>query len=135
MIDIKRRRLFFAASGFLAIPGGLFGRLAIAPDTQSEYAPLMRDLRELFADIDAALGIGEAYLNSCTSHDLTARLLHGAGVEPRRPWRVNKADFQALRDKDFEASDTILVQGWLMARAEVCACALLAHLCKGQSVR
>jgi len=130
---MQRRRFIIAVSGFLAIPGNWINRQSGGHALQTRQPPLLEDLKKLFADLDSAMNIGRAYLGSCKSNNLMAHLLHGLDIDPHASRRFNKTAFQLLRQKDFNESNTVLVHGWLMARSEVSACALLALLHKGRS--
>ena len=89
--------------------------------------PLAEGLAEIFGDIKAAVLIGEVYLQRYPDEGHLARLLSGVGIDPRTPAAFNAARFHRRRQQDLRDGNTLLLDGWLMARSELCACALLAY--------
>lgn len=90
-------------------------------------APLVAGLADLFSDPAAAIGIGKVYLRDCSGKGLPAYLLSGVGIGPGAPRHLSQTEFHRSRLRDFEEGKTLLIGGWIMARSEICACALLAY--------
>ena len=125
---MKRRYALIAIASIPAISVQWLPRLLADKAGLDESVRLMRDLEGLFTDIATAIDVGETYLTSCGHPDVTKQLLHGIGIGPAAARSFDRKEFDLLRQKDFAQSNTLLVQGWLLARSELCACALLASL-------
>lgn len=90
-------------------------------------APLVAGLTDLFSDPAAAIDIGKVYLRDWSGKELPACLLSGVGVSPSTPRYLSQTEFHRRRLRDFEEGKTLVIGGWIMARSELCACALLAY--------
>lgn len=102
-------------------------RTAMADSGEPEQEPLVAGLTDLFSDPAAAIEIGNVYLQDCPGSELPQCLLSGVGFGPAAPRRLEPAEFHRRRLRDFEHGNTLLLDGWIMARSELCACALLAY--------
>ncbi len=91
-----------------------------------DRALLVSGLTELFSDVKTATDVGELYLRTYSGNVSLAHLLSGVGIDPQSSRVLSSADFHSRRQRDFQEGQTVLINGWLMARSELCACALLA---------
>lgn len=114
------RRDVLLALGALALGGSLGPRGGATP-----VGPSGLDLAARLRDPDAARALGFRYLEQRPDErDLSflhAATLAGAG-EGRRSVESLRARF---RD-DFRRGDTVLIDGWVLARTECRLCALVA---------
>jgi hypothetical protein len=124
---MKRRNFTFF---IIAIVSGATAKWIERPRSglllTAENASLIAGLKNLFVDVETAADVGEAYLRSFTGNDLPGHLLAGVGIDPQTPRALQSAEFHRQRQKDFQDGETVVLEGWLMARSELCACALLA---------
>jgi hypothetical protein len=118
----------------LIVIAGLMGTVskwATRPDARyapsQDYMLLVQGLSEIFRDTDAAVNVGEAYLRNHPDNNILAHLLSGIGLDPQKSAVLSPADFHHRRQNDFEQGRTVLFNGWVMARSELCACALLTY--------
>jgi len=82
-------------------------------------------LLELFTDQEAPRFLGQRYLD-LYPHQRARALLLAKRIQSVRP-QTSGALKQMLtrqREADFQNGETVLVDGWLLARSEVEACAL-----------
>ena len=81
-------------------------------------------LRQIFGDLDAARLIGRTYLQYYPDDAECQTFLEEFLAS--KVW--DRVDFRkkisAQRKRDFEDGDTVIVDGWVLARAEARACAL-----------
>jgi hypothetical protein len=119
----RRGVLLAVMTGLLAAAGRRLGR----SDPEAGAVLPVQGLAELFTDLEAAAAVGAAYLRTLEGDDPLARLLAGAGVEPQAPLKVRVAQFHERRRQDFLKGETVLIDGWILARSELCACGLLAY--------
>jgi hypothetical protein len=88
-------------------------------------------VQELIGDLKGVRAIGARYLALAPEERDAARLarLLFAGIaEARRPFAGVDALRRAIgahRERDFAAGDTVLVDGWILARTEARLCALV----------
>lgn len=122
---LSRRR--FARDMFAALIGSLAIALPALPRTT-----LAADLAALVGRRESAERIGRRYL-ATLSADIGRLHLLGASPMLRRVVRATRREPQAaarlLRqgiDDDFRRADTVVVDGWVLARTEARLCALIA---------
>ena len=125
-LNIKRRGVLLAIAAAL-IPGSLDGICWLhrfgAPKTLAEA---------MFSDLATARMIGTRYLiqaaHECDAAVLTAELPAGCAAPPASLHSV--ADMRKLidaqRTRDFATGDTVIIDGWILARTEARLCALTA---------
>lgn len=83
---------------------------------------------DFWHDPKSARAVGERYL-AIAPHERDRALLQeavfGAGPsgQPRSPEAL-RARISELREQDFIAGDTVLIDGWMMARTEARLCAM-----------
>ncbi len=90
---------------------------------------LKRDLSRFLADVPDPRGIGEEYLAAQGGKANAARLLAALDKSPapaREGGRVLR--WRRRRLRDFEREHVVVVDGWVLARAEAEACALFYML-------
>lgn len=81
---------------------------------------------DIFRDPTAAQTIGRAYL--ATNPDLNLRvLLRDAGLSEDVRGQGPRTRVCARSAEDFAKGDTVLVNGWVLSRAEASACGLAAR--------
>lgn len=122
----RRGFLFAFIGGLLVAAGTRFNRTRGNSAASFERTLLVSGLTDLFEDVEAAVVVGEAYLRTLEGDDVLGHLLFGAGIEPRTPRMLRPAAFHRRREQDFLDGKTLLMEGWIMARSELCACGLLA---------
>ncbi len=77
----------------------------------------------MFSDPDNARVVGRVYLQANPRHANRAYLQRQLGEEHSQdPIK----SFENRRQQDFLNGNTVAVDGWVLANAEVCVCALLA---------
>jgi len=88
-------------------------------------AEIKECLLELFTDQDAPGLLGQRYLDLYPHHRARALLLamRIQSVRPQTSWALKRM-LTRQRESDFQNGETVLVDGWLLARSEVEACAL-----------
>lgn len=124
---MKRRRFIgLTIAGLLGMASAHAGRTGRRAGAAPGAMPPVHGLADLFTDTAAARAVGEAYLRAHPGAAHRAQLLAGAGLDPLGPRSLSRAAFERRRQRDFAQGDTLLIEGWLVARAELCACALLA---------
>ncbi|CAN5142801.1 hypothetical protein BH24PSE2_BH24PSE2_05190 [soil metagenome] len=127
---MRRRRVLLMLCGALAGAAGM--RLDRRVLTAGLEPPMpIAGLAELFRDRRAAVAVGKAYLATLEGPDPYGLLLAGAGLTAGSP--LHPRAFDSLRKRQFLDGDTVLVKGWIMARAELCACGLLAWFSDARS--
>jgi len=101
----------------------------IAPGKKAEPVALERALAKLFAERDGACTVGYSYLALCPE---SAR---GAVERARTLLGPNTHSTIALaealtrqRQDDFARSETVILEGWVLARCEADLCAALVLL-------
>ena len=129
-----KRRLFlthFSATGiFVALaPRGLLGKSIAAPDPAT--AAIADRAGEIFQNPAAARTIGRAYMQICPPRALENSALRELTAQLGRD--LHSVDSETLRRRlamqirqDFEGDETVVVNGWVLARTEARVCALLA---------
>lgn len=117
------------------IAGGLVSTLALKvrqalagalPESATPPRAIVAELNQLFSDPDSARAVGRRYLELHPEQADLQVLLNGArlGSEIHRSSLKEALDHQ--RKQDFLRGDTIVLDGWLLARSEVYVCAILA---------
>ncbi len=83
-------------------------------------------LAAIFEHLDSAVAIGRRYLSRYpderASRALAAELQRASGHDPA----AARTDLRARVRRDFERGDTVLLDGWVLARSECHACAAIA---------
>lgn len=89
--------------------------------------PFVDRLVALFTDREDARAVGRAFLATHPAEADRARLLAAlAGLEQiQTPTGLRQA-FAGFRERDFQAGDIVIVDGWVLARCEARLCALVA---------
>lgn len=84
----------------------------------------------LWSDTGSACRVGRSYLaqvpEDADRDRLVAILFGEKGAHARMPAEALRARFARARQRDFEAGDTVIVDGWVLARTEARLCALTA---------
>lgn len=93
------------------------------------FGELKRSLLELFTDQNSSRLLGKRYLDLYPHHRARAILL-GKRIQSLQPQTSTdlKRMLSRQRESDFQNGETVLVDGWLLARTEVEACALTVIL-------
>lgn len=120
--QLGRRTFLLAAMAAAAV----FGRGAPAwPRPTPEPAP-DAGLALVFKHPDSAIAIGRRYLgrypDGAASQALADELSRAGAGDPA----AVRAALRARVRQDFERGDTVLLDGWVLARSECQACAALA---------
>ena len=104
-------------------------RLPFSRDSEVIFVETRRCLFELFTDLDAARFLGKRYLDLYPQETRQALLLaaHIETAQIRTSKRLRKL-LALRRERDFRNGEMVIVDGWLLARTEVEACALTALL-------
>jgi len=123
-LKMKRRGALLTIAA-ACIPGVVSGtwllRRGGAPKTMAEA---------MFSDMGAARRIGTRYLaqytDECDAHTLAGRLPAGCAIAPATPRHLAAARqiIDEQRARDFAAGDTVIIDGWILARTEARLCAL-----------
>lgn len=123
MFDFSRRRVLLGLGAL-----GLVPRMA---EAGAEFARVdavvhVRELlTQMFGDVASAQAVGRAYLRS-HPHDGNPRLLIadllGPGVPPNAASLARL--LAARRSREFRDGETVVVNGWVLARSEARLCAL-----------
>lgn len=78
----------------------------------------------------SARAVGERYLALMPQERdqaLLRRALFGSGASGRSPSpEALRLQISALRERDFTTGDTVMIDGWMMARSEARLCAMTA---------
>ncbi len=82
-------------------------------------------LGALFREPESARAIGRRYLQEHPNHKPLAEWWRDTGLTPHQTDGAAQA-FRTRREEDFRRGRTVLIDGWLLARAELSACVLLA---------
>jgi hypothetical protein len=80
----------------------------------------------LFDEPDQARQIGSRFLALFPEQSDPLQLFAAAGLDPQWPVDRMRRTLTARRARDFETSATVVIDGWLLSRSAVCACALVA---------
>ena len=124
-MDLIRRKFFFSVVGSLAcldvakanqMAGYLNGQIPLSDSIEQR-------LETIFKYPENAREIGKIYLNQFPYHARRSFLLEQGGVN--RAFDPIKS-FEQKRAHDFRTGNTVNMDGWILAKAEVCVCALLA---------
>jgi hypothetical protein len=114
---------------FLALGAGLLAGLA-APRRARAAVPTRDPVARLFAHPDSARIVGRRYLEAFPQRAERARLeadcvnrVALAADADATAWREALA---ALRRREFADGETVVLDGWVLARSEASLCALLA---------
>lgn len=124
-ISMSRRRLMFAAAALTSLPIAW-----IAWKTPTSWRRTIAET--LLHDLAGARAIGIRYLADAPEERdaafLTRELFDGIGGVPRTaPQRAAaRRVIAARRARDFATGDTVLIDGWILARSEARLCALAA---------
>jgi len=127
-LKIKRRGVLLGIAATLAL-GSLPGinkgiswlRRSNAPKTLAEA---------MFSDLETARMIGGCYLaqaaHECDAGVLAAELPAGCAAVPTSRQALDdiRKTIDAQRQRDFAAGDTVIIDGWILARTEARLCAL-----------
>lgn len=123
-LKLKRRGVMFGIAATLALgalPGMSWLRRGSAPKTLAEA---------IFSDLETARRVGMSYLaqaaRECDAAVLAAELPAGCAVAPtsRQAFDELRQTIDAQRQRDFAAGDTVIIDGWILARTEARLCAL-----------
>lgn len=100
-------------------------RFQITRERAYPVANMKRVLLELFTDQDAPRLLGKRYLELYPQHRTHAFLLAKRiqSVQPPTTMALKKM-LTRLREANFYNGETVIIDGWLLARTEVEACAL-----------
>ena len=89
----------------------------------SDVRSIADQFETMFRHPDTAREVGQIYLQAYPRHAKRAYLEHQVGLNhPLDPIK----SFEAKREQDFLVGNTVTLDGWVLAKAEVCVCALLA---------
>lgn len=125
-LKMKRRGVLLGIAATFALgslPGINWLRRGNAPKTLAEA---------MFSDIETARMIGVRYLaqtaHECDAAVLAAELPAGCAVAPtsRQAFDDIRQTIDAQRQRDFATGDTVIIDGWILARTEARLCALTA---------
>ena len=122
-----KRRTFLLTS-IVSISGFVLERLLSlninrSPSSEDSFK---RQLGALFSNVDDAKQIGERYLTLNPHEADLGVLLDGAGITSVDSIKAMKHSISERRKQDFLRGDTIVLDGWILARSEVYVCAILA---------
>lgn len=116
----RRGALATAAAGLL---------LATLTGLSGAVRPGRRGPEGLWTNRDSARRVGERYLAQAPEEAdparLAADLFGGVAVDGASPRRLRR-HIDHRRARDFAQGDTVIVDGWVMARTEARLCALAA---------
>ncbi|MFL5332834.1 MAG: hypothetical protein ACJ8H8_06565 [Geminicoccaceae bacterium] len=101
------------------------GRQVLAKVPQRDFASLFGEVTSDYSTIDR---LGSAYLAVVDEHRLAATLRRLRDKTPTRIAEL-RAAIAELAQEDLARHDTVLVDGWVLARAEAEALALI-HIAK-----
>ena len=120
------RRHFCARllAGLSLLPQYLAGAAGRARGTAATMTP-----SGIFRYPAAAEAVGRAYL--ARHPDAPLDTLAAAGLGSAHSAHALREDVQTRSRADFYTGNTVLVDGWVLSRAEACACALAARLAPG----
>ena len=94
---------------------------------RDQRAELIAELRAVFSSPEAAAALGRRYLASQLNVDREALWRDLGVVDAQRGGRLPLAVVvDRRRDRDFRDGNLVGVGGWMLARCEAAACALLA---------
>lgn len=130
VIGMTRRKFLLSAT----LMGTLFGLVSCSSLLASlgfsrEHGTTVPEIRPwlfgLFGDLDSAQSLGKRYLDLYPQEAQRALLLaaHIQSAQPRTSSELKKM-LARERELDFRTSRTVIIDGWLLARTEVEACAL-----------
>ena len=115
--------LAIAAIGPLKYSTRLFADPSLKLE-MSEYDIIAKRLRPMFKNPKSAQVIGSRFLKDYSGNIEDLGLLEqiGVSVSDSNP----ELSFQKKREKDFLAGNTMNINGWVLAKSEICVCALIA---------
>jgi hypothetical protein len=116
------RRPFLIVAAAAAAWGGAV-RAALGPVPQPGPGA---GLAHAFKHRDSAIVVGRRYLNRYPDDALPAVLARGLRRAGAGDQESARAALRAQVREDFERGDTVLLDGWVLARSECRACAALA---------
>jgi hypothetical protein len=116
------RRTFLIVAAATAAWGGAV-RATLRPIPQPTPGTV---LAHAFKHRDSAIAIGRRYLNSYPDDALPAVLARDLRRAGAGDPAAARAALRAQVRQDFEHGDTVLLDGWVLARSECRACAALA---------
>ena len=127
----KRRRFLACLTTTALLPLLPVRRPIAAPQTDPENAELIRILLELLPDNPASYRLGvkalRHYRHIGNAGDFPDRLLGSAARTPVRTADQMRRHLRSLCDADFATGDTVTLDGWIMARSEAEAIALVCR--------
>jgi len=123
---MKRRMLLS-----LFIPMILYSRCSLANklvpiDNLYRLDILMSKIREFSGNLEASIAVGERFLQLYPEKKETTHLMYGVGCNPRQVHTYSRLKFLKRRYQDYLLGNTLIVDGWVLAQAELCVCALVA---------
>jgi len=119
---MNRRTLLYAAVAALVV-----GRLPSDDADHSAIGAGLADISALFPSLAAAAKLGRQYLREAGADKSREVLLEELGLAPAGRHRADT--LTAIRERrhaDFFAGALVTIDGWVLARSEAAACALLA---------
>ena len=130
MVKSRRRiilSLVFSAPFFSGI---WLWRESWSSPAAASLRPLLKSrLRDVFTDLDAARDVGRHYLAVCPEETRLVRLTEGLLTgEALKNFEAFVERIAELRVRDFENNDTVIVDGWVLARSEARVCALVCQI-------
>jgi len=126
----KRRRFLACLTTTVLLPLLPVRRPTAAPLPDPEDAGLIRILLELVPDNPASRRLGvkalRHYRHAGNGEDFPDRLLWSAARTAVRTTDQMRRHLRSSCDADFAAGDTVALDGWIMARSEAEAIALVS---------
>jgi hypothetical protein len=128
---MNKRRKFLGYLTSIALLPFLPARTSAAPRLSgADNSPLIRILQELMPDNPATRALGttalQHYKSAFVSEILPGRLFGSLTETPSPTAHQLRAHLQSLRDADFAAGATVALDGWILARSEAEAFAVVA---------
>lgn len=128
---MNKRRKFLSYLTSIALLPFLPARTSVAQRISgTDNSPLIRILQELVPDNPATRALGTTalrhYKSTFVSETLPGRLFGSLMETPSPTAHQLRAHLQSLRHADFAAGDTVTLDGWILARSEAEAVALVA---------
>ena len=107
-------------AGFLYWP-----RSSARPLNGPFYDRRFAELEAMFSDVESAYAVGCRYLGLADAERDLAALLKTAGLNSIDPNTPVRSAIQLQRQDDFRTGNTLILDGWVLAKAEVSVCAVL----------
>lgn len=129
---MTRREMLLGATALACLPLSVrfaFAHRALPPEATAPHQHLRSMLMNIFPDPAAPQALGQAYLERYPAEADVRLLMRSFQDDADLPEARDLAQrLGERRSRDFRDGDTVVVEGWVLARSEARLCALTVLL-------